>query len=73
MLFESSQTNKQIQRYIESCLLVASRILYQFTTDKINKDGIFFDLLDIENILFAHTKSLLLAMLKFTWKENRQL
>lgn len=70
MLFEQSKEDPELMRYLESALIVASRILYQFTTDTINKNLLFFDLLDIENIYFAHSKSLLINMLAFTYKDD---
>lgn len=59
-----------MKRYMESALIIASRILYQFTTDTINKNLLFFDLLDIENVLFAHSKTLLVNMLVFTYRDD---
>lgn len=70
MLYESCKQDPEMERYMESALIIASRILYQFTTDTINKNLLFFDLLDIENVLFSHSKTLLVNMLVFTYRND---
>ena len=68
MIFDGFLIDPELRRYVESSLVIASRVLEQFTTDKINKNLLFFDLLDIESILFANSKSLLINMLVFTYR-----
>lgn len=70
MIFDGFLKDPELRRYVESSLVIASRVLEQFTTDKINKNLLFFDLLDIESILFANSKSLLINMLVFTYRRD---
>lgn len=70
MFYECSRTDPSIKHYLMSSINIASRILFQFTIDKIDKNMIFFDLLDLENIMFSNSISLMTCMLYFTYKEE---
>ena len=72
MLYECSLHDTAIKKYLMTSMNIASRILYQFTIDKIEKYLIFFDLLDLENIMLSNSMSLMISMLYFTYKEVEQ-
>lgn len=69
MLFECSQSDPSIYHYLIASMHISSRILLQFTIDKIDKNMIFFDLLDLENIMFSNSIGLMTSMIYFTYKE----
>ena len=70
MLCECSQTDATIKHYLLASMHISSRILLQFTIDKIDKNMIFFDLLDLENIMFSNSIGLMTSMLYFTYRDE---
>ena len=70
MFYDNSLVDVVNDRFLTTILNIASKILFQFTVDHLNKDHIFFDLLDIEVALHASTINQLVSMLHFTYKDH---
>lgn len=70
MLCKELNQNSNIQKYFKLALNLAVDVLKMFTSDKIDKSRLFFDLLDIENIFYSNTRNILEAILCFSYKEN---
>lgn len=73
MLTEESQHNLHIKKYFMLVLKLSTEILEMFTSDKIDKTTLFFDLLDIENAFYANLRNILEAILAFVYKENTKM
>lgn len=73
MLLEEYKKNPKIEKYFKLVLKLAMGILEMFTSEKIDKNTLFFELLDIENAFYSNLRNLLEAMLAFAYKDNNNM